>query len=455
MIPSKILIIDDDRDVLETARMFLKQEFSSIQLEEDPESIGDSIKIQDYDVILLDMNFRKGVNDGEEGFHWLEQILNIDPDAVVIMITAYGEVDLAVKAMKKGAIDFVTKPWKNQKLLATIHASLQLRRSRKEVAKLQMTREKLSGDLDQHFSDFVGDSAAIKKVHDLIDRVSHTDADVLILGENGTGKEVVARAIHRRSARKNNVFISVDLGSISETLFESELFGYVKGAFTDARQDKPGRFEIADGGTLFLDEIGNLSMPLQAKLLTVIQQRKIQRLGATKETPVDFRLICATNMELHELVFEKKFRQDLLYRINTVEIRVPSLRERVEDLVPLTQYFLHRYGQKYKRNGLRIDKSVMNKLKKYSWPGNIRELQHAVERAVILTEGKTIASPELLINAGFSSRKKETTTLTMDEMEKQFIQESLQQHEGNVTNTARTLGMTRTALYRRMKKHGI
>jgi DNA-binding NtrC family response regulator len=455
MIPSKILIIDDDRDVLETARMFLKQEFSSIQLEEDPESIGDSIKIQDYDVILLDMNFRKGVNDGEEGFHWLEQILNIDPDAVVIMITAYGEVDLAVKAMKKGAIDFVTKPWKNQKLLATIHASLQLRRSRKEVAKLQMTREKLSGDLDQHFSDFVGDSAAIKKVHDLIDRVSHTDADVLILGENGTGKEVVARAIHRRSARKNNVFISVDLGSISETLFESELFGYVKGAFTDARQDKPGRFEIADGGTLFLDEIGNLSMPLQAKLLTVIQQRKIQRLGATKETPVDFRLICATNMELHELVFEKKFRQDLLYRINTVEIRVPSLRERMEDLVPLTQYFLHRYGQKYKRNGLRIDKSVMNKLKKYSWPGNIRELQHAVERAVILTEGKTIASPELLINAGFSSRKKETTTLTMDEMEKQFIQESLQQHEGNVTNTARTLGMTRTALYRRMKKHGI
>ena len=452
--PSKILVIDDDRDVLETAKMFLKQEFSVVQIEENPSKIPEHLNTQDYDVILLDMNFKKGVNDGEEGFRWLQEILTIDPQAVVILITAYGEVDLAVKAMKNGAIDFVTKPWKNQKLLATIHAALQLRKSRKEVERLTTSQEKIFSDIDHTYSDFIGNSPAIQRVHDLIQRVAPTDADVLILGENGTGKEVVARALHRRSGRSEKVFISVDLGPITETLFESELFGYVKGAFTDARQDKPGRFEIAAGGTIFLDEIGNLSLPLQAKLLTVIQQRKIQRLGSNKETPVDFRLICATNMNLHEMVGEKKFRQDLLYRINTVEIRVPPLRERPEDIPVLIEHFLHRYSTKYKRPGMRIDRSAVTKLKKYTWPGNVRELQHAVERAVILNEGKVIESAELLISAG-PTPKREGGPLTMDEMEKQFIIESLQQHEGNVSNTAKTLGMTRTALYRRMKKHRI
>lgn len=455
MTPARILIIDDDPDVLQSARMFLKQEFATVTIEENPKRLVDDIPVRDYDAILLDMNFGNGVNDGEEGFRWLEHIRTVDPDAVVILITAYGEVDLAVRAMKKGAVDFITKPWKNQKLLGTIHAALQLRDSRRQVEKLRQTQRALTGEIDGQFSEFVGTSPAIRRVHELIDRVAETDADVLILGENGTGKEVVARAVHRKSLRKNNVFMSVDLGALTETLFESELFGYVKGAFTDARQDKAGRIEAADGGTLFLDEIGNLSLSLQAKLLTVLQQRRITRLGATKDTPVDFRLICATNMDLHDMVVRKMFRQDLLYRINTVEIRVPPLRERPEDIGPLVEYFLNRYAQKYRRTGLRLDKSLIAKLRKYTWPGNIRELQHAVERAVILNEGKLIASAELFIHGGHQPRHPVTEPRTMDEMEKQFIRESLNQHDGNVTNTARTLGMTRTALYRRMKKHGL
>jgi DNA-binding NtrC family response regulator len=455
MNPSRILIIDDDRDVLETARMFLKQEFSVVRIEENPKSIPDILKNNEYDVILLDMNFKKGVNDGEEGFYWLEQIMKIDPQAVVILITAYGEVDLAVKAMKNGATDFVLKPWKNQKLLATILSALQLRQSKKEVEKLKITQEKLTDEINHPYTDFIGESPAIQRVHELIDRVAITDADVLVLGENGTGKELVARALHRQSLRKNNVFISVDLGSITESLFESELFGHTKGSFTDAKQDKPGRFEIASGGTLFLDEIGNLSLSLQAKLLTVLQNRKVQRVGSNKEIPVDFRLVCATNMPLNEMVVEKKFRQDLLYRINTVEIRIPPLRERIEDIPLLAEHFLQRYGQKYKRQGMKIDKSVMTKLKSYHWPGNIRELQHAVERAVILSDGKSIQSAELLIGGNIPTLKKETSPLTMDDMEKQFIIQSLKDHDGHVSNTAKTMGVTRTALYRRMKKHGI
>ncbi|MEQ8363891.1 MAG: sigma-54 dependent transcriptional regulator [Cyclobacteriaceae bacterium] len=455
MTKGNILIVDDDRDVLETAKMFLKQEFSNVVIEEDPENILPLLTQQDFDVILLDMNFSKGINDGEEGFQWLDQILKLDAQAVVILITAYGEVDLAVKAMKSGATDFVLKPWKNQKLLGTIMAAIQLRRSKIELEKVKLTQEKLSSDLDVGFTDFVGNSTAIQRVHELIDRVAGTEADVLILGENGTGKELVARAIHRQSLRKDKVFISVDLGGITESLFESELFGHVKGAFTDAKQDKPGRFEIASGGTLFLDEIGNLSLPLQSKLLTVLQQRKIQRVGSNKEISVDFRLICATNMPLYDMIYEKKFRQDLLYRINTVEIRVPPLRERQEDMDVLVQHFLEMYGKKYKRQGIKIDKAIFAKLKKYPWPGNIRELQHAIERAVILTDGKVIHSADLLINSIPAKSQEPTQQLTMDEMEKLFILESLDKHEGNVSKTARSLGMTRTALYRRMKKYKI
>ena len=452
---AKILIIDDDRDILETARMFLKQEFTGVCLEQHPEKIPQHLSDTGYDVILLDMNFKAGVNDGEEGFHWLREILKIDPHAVVILITAYGEVDLAVKAMKQGATDFVLKPWKNQKLLATILSAIELRKSKMEVEKLRSTQEKLREEIEQPFSDFIGDSPAIKRVHELIGRVAHTDADVLILGENGTGKELVARALHKKSLRADKVFISVDLGSITETLFESELFGHVKGAFTDARQDKPGRFELASGGTIFLDEIGNLSMASQAKLLTVLQNRRIQRVGSSKEIPVNFRLICATNADLHQMVYEKRFRQDLLYRINTVEIRIPPLRERVEDIPLLVEHFLSIYGKKYKRSGMRIDKAVLQKMSRYHWPGNIRELQHAIERAVILNEDKMIKSPELIINTAGTKQKTDVLPRTLEDMEKLFILQSLDENEGNVSQTAINLGMTRTALYRRMKKHGI
>ena len=452
---AKILIIDDDRDILETARMFLKQEFSHVSIESDPERIPNLIRTSEYDVILLDMNFRKGVNDGEEGFYWLQQILRADPEAVVVLITAYGEVDLAVKAMKNGAVDFILKPWKNQKLLATLLSAVQLRATRKEVQRLKTSRDKLRDDIEHPYSDFIGESEAIRRVHELIDRVAATDANVLILGENWTGKELVARAIHKHSHRADNDFITVDLGAITETLFESELFGHVKGAFTDARQDRAGRFEIASGGTLFLDEIGNLSLPLQSKLLTVLQRRKVQRVGSGKEIPIDFRLICATNLPLHEMVYEKKFRQDLLYRINTVEIRMPSLREREDDIPLLLAHFLNRFSQKYKRPEMKIDKRVIAKLKRYPWPGNIRELQHAVERAVILNEGRIIENAEVLIGGPVTPVNGAGEPQTLEEMEKRFIQQSLAEQEGNVSNTARKLGMTRTALYRRMKKHGL
>lgn len=455
MTEARILILDDDRDVLESARMFLKQEFSQIQIEENPAQLPRLLAQVAFDVILLDMNFSKGVNDGEEGFHWLQTIIQHDPTAVVILITAYGEVDLAVKAMKLGATDFILKPWKNQKLLATVQAALQLRQSRQTVQRLQETQQKLRDVIDQPYRDFVGSSPALERVKALIERVAATDADVLILGENGTGKELVARAIHRQSHRHDKVFISVDLGALPETLFESELFGHVKGAFTDAKQDKAGRFEVADGGTLFLDEIGNLTLPLQAKLLTALQQRRIRRLGAQQDTPVDFRLICATNMPLAEMVFEKTFRQDLLYRINTVEIRIPALRERLDDIPLLADYYLQRYAQKYKKPVQKIDKAVIVHMKKYHWPGNIRELQHAIERAVILSEEKVITSAELLINRHAQATRPEQTPVTLEDMEKQFILQSLRDHDGNVSTTARTLGMTRTALYRRMKKHGI
>ncbi len=435
--------------------MFLKQEFVLVQIEEKPERILQLLQEQDFDVILLDMNFNKGINDGAQGFYWLNKILESDPQAVVILITAYGEVDLAVKAMKSGATDFVLKPWKNQKLLATILAALQLRKSKKELEKVKLTQQKLSSDIDGAYYDFIGSSPAITRVRELIDRVAGTDADVLILGENGTGKELVARAIHRQSLRAEQAFITVDLGGITETLFESELFGHVKGAFTDAKQDKPGRFEIASEGTLFLDEIGNLSLPLQAKLLTVLQQRKIQRVGSNKEIEVDFRLICATNMPLYDMIYEKKFRQDLLYRINTVEIRVPPLRERPEDIPELIDHFLSQYGRKYKRSGIKVEKSILAKLKKYPWPGNIRELQHAIERAVILSDGKVIDSADLLISTVSTRPPEPSQQLTMDEMEKRFIIQSLDEHGGNVSKTAQSLGMTRTALYRRMKKYKI
>jgi len=451
-----ILIIDDDKDVLETARMFLKQQFQNVIIEPDPNTIPCHLEKDSPDVILLDMNFKKGTNDGEEGFHWLKEILKYDEDAIVILITAYGEVDLAVKAIKMGAIDFVLKPWKNQKLLGTLLSGLKLRKTKLEVGRLKTTTQKLEEGISRQFGNFIGQSPVMLRVFELINKVADTDANVLILGENGTGKELVARALHNKSSRNQHGFISVDVGAVQENLFESELFGHAKGSFTDAKENRTGSFELASGGTLFLDEIGNIPLPLQAKLLTVLQNRKVRKVGTNKDIPIDIRLICATNQPLYEKVKSGSFRQDLVYRINTVEIILPPLRERTEDIPLLTEHFTEMYCRKYSKPVLRINKETMNRLKSYAWPGNVRELQHAIERAVILAEGHSLQSHDLLLREPLSLQTKpvfEATTL--DEMEKKFILQTLKENQGNVTQTAKVLGLTRTALYRRLNKYGL
>uniref|UniRef100_UPI004047BDDE sigma-54-dependent transcriptional regulator n=1 Tax=Roseivirga sp. TaxID=1964215 RepID=UPI004047BDDE len=454
-IEAKILVVDDDLDVLNTARMYLKQQFTLVQIEPNPEQIPAHFEREAFDVVLLDMNFKKGDNEGEEGLKWLSNILGIDPNCIVILITAYGEFDLAVKAVKAGATDFLPKPWKNEKLFGTIQSALQLRQSKLEVDRLKSTQKTLSSDLDQKFENFIGESLPIQKVFSMIEKVGPTDANVLILGENGTGKELAARALHRQSLRKNQVFINVDLGSISESLFESELFGHVRGAFTDAKEDKPGRFELAKGGTIFLDEIGNLSLPLQGKLLTVLQQRKVSRVGSGKEIPLDIRLICATNMPLYEMVKEGTFRQDLLYRINTVELRMPALAERIEDMDILVNHFIQMYGKKYQKPKISIDQNTIAKLKKYHWPGNIRELQHAIERAIILADGNKLTADDFVLQPNRASKRLEEDILDLSEMEKRLILKALDKHNGNVTRAAKDLGLDRLALYRRLQKYGL
>lgn len=452
---AKILVVDDDIDILNTARMYLKQQFTLVQIENDPTNIPLHFERETFDLVLLDMNFRKGENDGSDGLKWLNTVLTIDPNAIVILITAYGEFDLAVKAIKAGATDFVTKPWKNEKLFGTITSALQLRKSKLEVDKLKSTQKTISGDLDQKHGNFLGECEPMKRVFSLIDKVGPTDANVLILGENGTGKELAARALHRQSLRSDKVFITVDLGSISETLFESELFGHVKGAFTDAKEDKPGRFELASDGTLFLDEIGNLSLPLQAKLLTVLQQRKVKRVGSNKEMEIDIRLVCATNMPLYDMVKEGTFRQDLLYRINTVELRMPSLAERKDDMELLVKHFMDTYGKKYKKQNMRIDAATINKLKRYNWPGNIRELQHAIERAIILSDENKLSTNDFLLQTNSTTPSNEDDNLNLSEMEKRLILKALDKNSGNVTRAAKELGLDRLALYRRLQKYGL
>ena len=452
---AKILVVDDDIDVLNTARMYLKQQFTLVQIENSPENISLHFDRESFDVVLLDMNFQKGENDGAAGLRWLNKVLEIDPNAIVILITAYGELDLAVKAVKAGATDFIAKPWKNEKLYSTITSALQLRQSKLEIDRLKSTQKTLASEIDQKFENFIGESLPIEKVFSMIEKVAPTDANVLILGENGTGKELAARAVHRNSDRKREVFINVDLGSISETLFESELFGHVRGAFTDAKEDKAGRFELASGGTLFLDEIGNLSLPLQAKLLTVLQQRKVRRVGSSKEIAINIRLVCATNMPLYNMVKEGTFRQDLLYRINTVELKMPSLAERKDDIDLLVKYFMDMYGKKYKKPKMRIDQNTIAKLKRYHWPGNIRELQHAIERAMILADGNKLTPDDFLLQTTKSVTSEEDDILNISEMEKRLILKALDKHNGNVTRAAKDLGLDRLALYRRLQKYGL
>lgn len=453
-IGKRILIVDDDPDVLLAAQFLLKQGEAEVQTVRDPAALPVLLEKNSYDVILLDMNFGTDVSSGKEGFSWLRKILEIDPGAVVVLITAYGDVEMAVRAIKAGAVDFVLKPWQNEKLLATVSAAMSLKESKKEVEHLRSRQQHLSDDLDRNFSGFVGESRAIQEVFDKIKKVAVTDANVLILGENGTGKELVARELHRQSPRKNDVFIAVDMGAIHGGLFESELFGHVKGAFTDARDDRAGRFEVASGGTLFLDEIGNLPIAFQSKLLTVLQNRVVTRVGSNRPVPIDIRLICASNMPLDELVARKDFREDLFYRIHTVEIKIPPLRERPEDISPLVQHFIRQYCTRYHKSMKQVDADTINNLKHYPWPGNVRELQHAVERAVIMSEQVDLEPSDFFLPV---PRNEPLTPdkLNLDGIEKAAIQKALLKHDGNITHAAKELGLTRTALYRRLEKYGL
>jgi DNA-binding NtrC family response regulator len=452
----RILIVDDDEDVLLAASLLLKKHVELVHTEKNPQSIPELLKNQDYDVILLDMNFTRDVTSGSEGFYWLNNILELDPSAIVILITAYGDIEMAVRAVKEGATDFILKPWKNEKLLATISASLILRKTKLEAHQYRSQQKQLSKDIDQKYHNIIGQSSAMQVIFNTIDKIAQTDANVLILGENGTGKELVARAIHRQSNRADKVFISVDMGAISETLFESELFGHLKGAFTDAKEERAGRFEIASGGTLFLDEIGNLPLPLQAKLLTALQNRQIIRVGSNKAKPIDIHLICATNMDINTMVRENQFRQDLLYRINTVEIRVPPLRERIEDIPLLTEYFTGIYAKKYNKRITKLSDITLNKLVKYHWPGNVRELQHAIERAIIMSDSKILQPTDFPLSPAESQQEGLIfDNFNLDKIEKIIIQKTLKKFNGNVSHAAKELGLTRASLYRRMEKYGI
>ncbi|MBS4059534.1 MAG: sigma-54-dependent Fis family transcriptional regulator [Bacteroidetes bacterium] len=454
---ARILIVDDDADVLLAARLFLRQHIEIVHTEKNPENIPDLLRNESYDLILLDMNFSRDATSGKEGFHWLNKILEIDPAAAVILITGYGDIELAVQGIKEGATNFLLKPWENKKLLATINATMEVRKSKVELQDLRGKQKVLIADQDAAYSNIIGSSPAMMRVLNTVSKVAKTDANVLILGENGTGKEVIARAIHRASKRADEVFISVDLGAITESLFESELFGYKKGAFTDAKEDRAGRFETASKGTIFLDEIGNLSQNLQSKLLSVLQSRKVVRLGSNKEIPIDVRLICATNMPLYQMVNEGKFRQDLLYRINTVEIKLPSLRERTEDIDVLVEHFLDQYCKKYKIQKKRLNASTLKRLQTHHWPGNIRELQHAVERAVIMSEGHMLEPHDFFLSDTQEKMEEETlpSNMNLEETEKMLVRKVVEKHGGNISRAAKELGLTRASLYRRMEKYDL
>jgi two-component system response regulator HydG len=453
---ASILIVDDNEDILHAARLLLKRHFASVQTLEDPSKLAALMRKSSFDVLLLDMNFTAGADDGAEGLARLAEVLAIDPQAVVVMVTAHSDVELAVDAMKKGAADFVTKPWENKRLLATLMAALNLRRSRLEAADLRQRNSGLAAATHVE-SGMIGTAPAIVKVFGAIRRTAPTDANVLILGENGTGKELVAREIHRLSRRAGEVFLRVDMGALSPQLFESELFGHRRGAFTDAKQDRTGFFRAATGGTLFLDEIGNVPLHLQSKLLTALERREVVPVGAEKPEPIDVRLICATNLGKERLADENLFRQDLLYRINTVEITLPCLRERTEDIPLLLAHYAALYAQKYNLAPKRLSAALLDRLSAWPWPGNVRALRHAVERAVILSDGDMLdmgdfpmadADREPLPDA-------DTDVSRLDAVEKAAIVRALERHKNNVSRAADALGLTRTSLYRRMEKYGL
>ena len=448
----RILIVDDNEELLIALKLFLSPHFSEIYTERNPNLIP-SLITNNFDIVLLDMNFKAGINTGNEGFYWMQEILKVDPSAIIVFITAYSDVELAVKAIKEGATDFIQKSWDENKILSTILSAYQLRQSKLEIKQLKTKHEHLNQNIQNEFNLIKGESPKMQILYNTINKVSDTKANILLLGENGSGKEVIAREIHRLSDRKNEIFVSVDLGSISETLFESELFGHTKGAYTDAKEDRSGRFEIASGGTLFLDEIGNLSLPLQAKLLSAIQNEEIVRLGSNQPIPIDIRLICATNKNLNKMVEKGEFREDLLYRINTIQLEIPSLRERVEDIPILSNYFLDLYKTKYNKPELKIGKSALEQLKNHHWQGNIRELRHSVEKAVIMAETKMLKAADFFFDTKQLLNQEKLDSYNLVENEKQLIQKAIARYKGNLSLTAKMLGINRSTLYEKMKKY--
>jgi DNA-binding NtrC family response regulator len=450
----KILVIDDNEDVLLALNLLLKSYVEQVRVSTDPTRIEHFINTFDPDVILLDMNFNRDAISGQEGLFWLEKIKKINPDIVVVFVTAYADMDKAIQAIKAGATDFVPKPWEKEKLLATVFSAIELHSSRIEVKLLRQQISALATPAGDGKYEIIGESAVMLDIFDTIEKLRTTDANILILGENGTGKDLIAREIHRKSPRKDQIFVALDLGSVSESLFESELFGYKKGAFTDAYHDKPGRLEVAAGGTLFLDEIGNLSFAMQMKLLTAIEKREIIPLGSTRPVPIDVRFISATNVNIREMVAEKRFRQDLLYRINTIEIHIPPLRERENDVLLLAEHFLSRFKRKYNKKLRGISKEAKTTLQDYSWPGIVRELEHTMERAVILAE-KNVLGVENFIFTPSATSKKSIEELNLNKLEQEAIERAFRQAEGNISVAAELLGITRYALYRKMEKLGI
>jgi DNA-binding NtrC family response regulator len=455
----RVLVVDDKRDVLTALRLLLKEYVDVVHTATDPSSIPTLLREHEYDAILLDMNFRQDASSGREGFEWLDKIQDLDPEAVVLMITAYGDVEKAVRAMKEGASDFIVKPWDDADLVASVQAAVKLRRTRAAAeADAPDAPSPPAPTEAPGFEGILGESEAMQSVFTLIEKVAGTDANVLVLGENGTGKELVARAVHRRSARSDEPFVTADLGALSPSLFESELFGHVEGAFTGAEADRAGRFEAADGGTLFLDEIGNVPQELQKKLLTVLQRREVTRVGDVEARPVDIRLICATNQPLYDRMDEGGFRQDLLFRINTVEIELPPLRDRGDDVLLLARRFLDEYAAKYDAAVEAFTEEARAALRDYHWPGNVRELKHTVERAVILSEADRIGPDDLRFSAPSpeaSSDDAHLETLDLDQLEQAAVRQALSKHGGNVSEAARELGISRRALYRRIEKYGL
>ena len=449
----KIVVVDDNQHVRTALKILLSSYFEEVVLLPSPNTLLNQLEQQQPDVLLLDMNFSAGINSGNEGLFWLREVKKQSPHLPVVLFTAYADIDLAVRALKEGATDFVVKPWDNAKLLATLHAAQALNESRQEVQQLKDRQEALQIDANKEQNICWGESAQMRQLHSIIEKVAPTSANILITGENGTGKEVVARLIHSLSRRAKQNLVSVDMGAIVDTLFESELFGHAKGAFTDAKADRMGKFELAHQGSLFLDEIGNLDLSMQAKLLSTLQTRTVTRVGSNRPIPIDIRLICATNTMLSEAVQEGQFREDLFYRINTIELRVPPLRERKDDIPRLAQFFLTRYAKKYHKGAMSLSSDAIQLLQKYAWPGNVRELQHSLEKAVILSEHSQLQAGDFLLELNSSDKLTQLEGLSLQEMEKQLIAQALETHEGNISAVAQELGITRPTLYNKLKKY--